>query len=355
MKKSLLTIALLGACSSAAFAQSNVTIYGIIDGGLLHESGGIAGPVTKLGTGTQSQSRLGFKGTEDLGGGMHAGFVLESGISIDNGTSTQGGATFGRNSYVKLDGNFGAVQLGRFFTPLYVTLVSVADPFQTGFAGDSANLMATTGTRTNNTIKYTSPSYSGASAELAYVFGELAGNNVASRQIGAAIAYANGPLNLRASYNNKDNNTTTTTNLGSANNALFAGNYNFGMLTGYMAYGINHGLNSAPLNTLTANPYGSTIAPTASVSTRDILLGATVPFGASTVIASFINRKDQTALAQNARQYAIGYTYALSKKTNLYTSIGHIVNQNGAGYTVGNSNSAGSGSSAYNMGVRMTF
>jgi len=355
MKKSLLTLALFGVCSSAAFAQSNVTIYGIIDGGYLHESGGVAGSVSKLGSGTQSQSRIGFKGTEDLGGGMSAGFVLETGVSIDNGTATQGGAIYGRNSYVHLDGNFGVVQLGRFFTPHYVTLLTVADPFQVGNLGDSANLMANSGTRTSNTIKYSTPTYNGVNADLAYVFGEVAGNNVAGRQIGAGLGYSNGPLTLRVGYNNKDNNTTSTGTLGSANNTLYAGNYNFGFATGFLAYGVNHGLNSSVLNTLTANPYGSAIAPTASVDSRDTLIGTTIPFGASTIIASVINKKDQTALAQNARQYALGYTYNLSAQTNLYTTIAHIVNQNGAGYTVGNSNTAGSGSSAYVVGVRVKF
>lgn len=344
---------LAGVISGQASAQSSVTLYGIIDGGLVYEKGGAAGSVTKVGSGVQSQSRFGFKGTEDLGGGMHAGFVLEGGIAIDTGASTQGGLLFGRTSLVSLDGGFGAVQLGRFFTPHYITLVAIADPFQTGFAGDSANLMATSGTRTSNTIKYTTPKFSGLTAELAYVFGEVAGDNAAGRQIGAAVAYANGPLKLRLGYNTKNNNAGPTTHLGNADNTLLATNYDFGPATGFLAYGINKGLNSSPLSA--SNPYGSAVAPTASTDSRDMLIGVTVPFGANTLIASFINKKDRTALNQGANQYAIGYTYGLSKRTDLYTSYAHIANKNGAGYTVGNSNESGSGNSAFNLGMRTIF
>src|SRR5471030_2386624 len=99
MKKSLITIAILGAMSSAAFAQSNVTIYGLLDAGVVSERGGATGTVTKLSSGVSSASRLGFKGTEDLGGGLSALFVLEEGVLIDTGAQDAAGQAFNRQSY----------------------------------------------------------------------------------------------------------------------------------------------------------------------------------------------------------------------------------------------------------------
>src|SRR5471032_2776238 len=103
MKKSLITIAVLGAMSSAAFAQSNVTIYGIVDAGIVSERGGAAGNVSKVTSGAASASRLGFKGTEDLGGGLSAVFKLESGVRIDDGSlDNTNSQLFNRESWVGL-------------------------------------------------------------------------------------------------------------------------------------------------------------------------------------------------------------------------------------------------------------
>ncbi|MBX9868501.1 MAG: porin, partial [Burkholderiaceae bacterium] len=102
MKKSLLALTLLGAFSGAAMAQSSVTIYGVADLGLRNvKDGTAAGSTTSLTSGTEQSSRLGFKGTEDLGDGLKANFVFETGLNIDSGTS-QGGRAFGRKTLVGL-------------------------------------------------------------------------------------------------------------------------------------------------------------------------------------------------------------------------------------------------------------
>ena len=80
-----------------------------------------------------------------------------------------------------------------------------------------------------------------------------------------------------------------------------------------------------------------------------------MPFGASTVLASYMRKDDKTAFNQDAAQWAVGYTYAMSKRTQAYTSYGSIDNKNGAGYTVGNGAEVGSGDSAFNVGLRHTF
>lgn len=353
MKITLLVVATLGTCAGAAFAQSNVVIYGTVDAGLVRESGGVAGSVNKLTSGIGSQSRFGFRGKEDLGDGMSATFVLEGGMAIDSGASTQGGLLFGRTASVGLEGGFGSVVMGRFFTPYFVTLGFVADPFGTGFAGTAANLVPSVGLRMNNTVKYTTPTLQGFSGEIAYGFGEIAGDNSAQRAIGAALAYKSGPLNIRLGYQNKNNDTALVKGTSNGKNALLAANYDFGVATAYFGYGVNKGLNSSPL--AAANPFGSAIAPTASTDSANLVLGVSVPFGASTVLASYVRKDDKTSFDQDADQLAVGYMYALSKRTDIYTAFARIKNKNGAGYVVGNGTELGSGDKAFNLGVRHTF
>jgi predicted porin len=356
MKKSILALAVLGALAGTASAQSSVTVYGIIDAGFVAERGAAAGSVNKLTSGVASGSRIGFKGTEDLGGGMSALFLLENGFSVDTGALGQGGLLFGRQAYVGLGGGFGTVTLGRQYTPQYLTL-AFADPFGTGLAGDAANIMPNSGnaaSRMDNAVKYVTPDMSGITGELVYGFGEVANDNSAGRQFGAAVAYKGGPLGVRLGYHNRNNDTATVKNTSDGKNTLLAATYDFGMAKAHAAYGVNKGTNSSPLRN-TTNPFGSVVAPSASTDSADWLVGATIPFGASTVLVSYVHKNDKTAANQDASQWAVGYRYALSKRTDLYTSYAHISNKNGAGYTVGSAIEAGSGDSAFNVGVRHSF
>ena len=361
MKKLLVALAASGAFSGMALAQS-VTIYGLVDAGIVNERGGAKGSLVKLSSGVGSASRLGFRGTEDLGGGLSANFVLESGPRIDTGELDVANTIFNRQAYVGLKGGFGAVTLGRQYTPFFLTISTVADPFTAGYAGTALNLFPTVGNnrRTSNTVQYTSPKMSSFSGELAYSFGEQAGSNSAGRQYGAAFTYVKGPLNARLAYNHKNNDTATAINLASARNTVLAANYNFGLAKVFLAYGIDKGPNSAVLPTTSTNPnpFGA-VAPqnrqVASTDSRDMLMGVAVPLGASTILASYTRKDDLTRLNQDANQWALGYTYALSKRTSLYGSYAKITNENGAGYTVGNNSEVGTGDQAFNLGVRHSF
>jgi len=335
MKKSLLALAVFGAFAGAASAQTAVTVYGIVDMGIVAERGGPAGSVTKLTSGVGSGTRLGFRGTEDLGGGLSANFVLETGIAADTGGFNQGGLAFGRQSFAGLKGGFGAVTAGRQYTPHFLVLTGIADPFGTGFAGSSTNLMASSGVRMNNTVKYVTPNFGGFSAEVAYGFGEVAGNNGASRAVGGAVGYANGPIEVRLGYHDANN----ATNTGDTRNALLAGTYNFGLAKLHLAYGQNK----------------TEVGALTTADNNDILVGATVPVGAGKILASYIRKDDDTALNRDANQIAIGYIHSLSKRTDLYTSFARIDNKRGAAFTVGNSSEAGSGDKAFNVGVRHAF
>ncbi len=351
----LIPAAILLTLANGALAQSNITLYGLTDAGLVRESGGAAGSSTKLSSGVGTASRLGFKGKEDLGGGVAAVFTLEAGILIDTGAQDAAGKAFNRQAFVGLESRqLGAITVGRQYTPTYNALGQVGDPFGSGYSGSAKNLFPVAGAnlRADNSILYTSPNWNGFNANVLYALGEVSGNSKAQRQINLSLNYTGGPLNARLTYNNRNNDTASVDNP-SGRNIMLVANYDFRIVKMYFAYSDDEGLNSAPLNNSTPRPYGRDFQP--SLKGNDMLVGASIPVGSGTVMASYIRKDDKTAFNQDAAQYAVGYLYSLSKRTGIYTSYGKIVNKNGAGYTVGNNSNAGTGDKAYNVGIRHAF
>lgn len=338
--------------SGTALADSNVTFYGVMDLGVSQDRGGIAGTATRVTSGMATQSRWGLRGNEDLGGGLSAFFVIEGGIHADTGSSTQNNTLFGRNTAVGLRGNLGALSAGLQDTPLFTTLNTIVDPLRNGIAR-SNNLMASTGFRANNSVLYRSPEWNGFSGDAMYAAGEVAGDNAAGRALGGSFGYSNGPLNVRLAYHHRNNDTAVLKNQDAARNTLLGANYDFGPAKVYFGYGVDKGLNSASLNNTAASFGGAT--PTASTDSRDLLLGVSAPFGVSTVVATYIRKDDRTAMNQDAQQYALAYMYALSKRTDMYTSYALIRNHNGAAYTEGNSEEPGTGNKQFTVGLRHRF
>lgn len=331
MNKSLIVLALASVTSGAALAQSNVAIYGVLDAGLVRESGGAAGSVSNLSSGVASGSRLGFKGKEELGGGLAASFVIENGFNTDTGAAGQGGLLFGRQAYLGLQGGFGAITLGRQYTPYYKALRDVGDPFgAVSLAGRAGNLMATN-TRTDNLVEYASPALAGWSADLAYGAGETAGNSAKNRTLGGALSYARGPLNVQLAHHRLDNAAATDR----IRNTLLAASYKFGPVTAHGAFAANRG--------------------TGSASSRDLVLGVSVPLNTGKLLASHVRHDDRTIAGKDASQWGIGYTHPLSRRTDIYSAYARIHNHKGAVYTVGNATDKGSGDRAFNLGVRHTF
>jgi predicted porin len=356
MKKT--SIIALGFLAGAAHAQSNVTIYGIADAAIVGERGGVAA-MDKITSGAASASRIGFKGDEQLGDDMSAFFTLETGAKIDTGELDATNTIFNRQAFVGLKGNFGAVSLGRQYTAYHSMLVSVVDPFGTGYAGTSKNLFPDWGSnvRTSNTIRYATPVVQGVDAETFYSAGEQSEIS-AGRQYGGAIGYANGPLTLRVAYNAKNSDVVGTATAAAVNhdigrNTLIGAKYKLGWVTFSAGYEIDKGYNSAPLGN-TNNNYGG-VKPTASTDGRDTLLGLSALVGPGTLMFSVMHKTDRTSFDQDASSAGIGYLYNLSKRTGLYVAYAHIWNQNGAGYTVANNTESGSGSTGYNLGIRHTF
>lgn len=353
MNKSLVALAIIGALSAAANAEDAVTVYGIVDAGAVVERGNIAGTQNKLSSGAQSGTRIGFKGTEKIGD-LTGLFVLETGIAADTGGFNQGNLPFARQSFVGLRGDFGTVTLGRQYTSYFLAL-NEADPFASGLAGTSSNLMANSGIRMNNTVKYASPLFQGFGGEIAYGFGEVAGNSTASRQVSASVGYSMAPLTIKLAHHNRRNAADTAT----SKNTMLTATMDFQVAKAFVAYAQNDGAESSfvpgtgAAGTTVFSPFGT--AATSSSKSRDYLIGATVPFGPHTFIASYIYKDDRNAANNDANQIGIGYTYAFSKRTNLYAAWARIDNKRLASYTVGNNSEIGAGDKAFNLGVRHVF
>ena len=300
MKKSLLALAVLASFAGVASAQTNVTVYGVVDMGIQRTDTNVTEPIWSLDSGIQSGSRLGFKGTEDLGGGLSASFQLENGFNSDNGTLAQGGRLFGRQAWVGLNGGFGSVKFGRQNTPIFVAVGSV-DPFDVGLAGDLTQTVNTFGLRMDNAVNYslTAGAFSG---QVAYGFGEVAGDTTANRHLGLSFGYANGPVNTVLAYHKQED----ATGILSDKTLFVGGTYNFGVVKAHASFADNK----------------TDVTATDSDKSRDYMVGVSAPVGAGSVMGSFQRSKDRDSDAK-FNLFAVGYTHNLSKRTNLYTSLGY--------------------------------
>ena len=324
MKKSLLALAVLAA-SGAAMAQSSVTLYGVADTGVTYTSGkeNVYG-LTHLGGNTNS--RLGFRGVEDLGGGLKATFQLEAGVGIDDGTDyfTGSGMAFRRISKLGIEGGFGAVSMGRELTASYLA-VSRYDVF--GDTGIGASLAWKNGydARTQNAISYYTPTISGFRAGINYGFGEQVKARD-SRYVGVGLAYDNGPISVGFGYDRQNNVDAkaaaalfTSKTAQDLSTWQLGGSYNFGVAKAAALY----------KETKYEDIPGSD-APTAKLKTFG--LGVTAPVGAGEVRASY-NHHRLTGLGDTlkADQFSLGYVHNLSKRTALYGTYAYIKNKDNNG------------------------
>ena len=339
MKKSLLALAVLTAASGATFAQSSVTLYGKIDLGLVVDGGGDGGKSVRLSSGVSGGSRLGFKGVEDLGGGMKAAFQLETGYCADStaGGYCTGGGLFGRQAHGDLTGSFGAISAGRQYS-LGFNNLSTIDPFGTGYAGQTDNsdptgthfLVDAAGLRLNNSVTYSTPSMGGLVASAEVSFGEVQGNWESGRETGAALTYAAGPAYVGFSYYDKEN---VAGNSAALKDYLLGGTYDFGVVK---------------LHALVQKV-------SATYDEINLMGGVTVPIGPGALMASYIHHNDRRSTDMDASQFGLGYTYPLSKRTSVYASGAKIDNHNGAVFRVGNSTDVGTGNKSVNFGVVHDF
>jgi len=411
MKKSLVALAAL-AVAGVASAQSSVTLFGVVDAAVSNYQNtsqtafgtNIKTSQTALTNSGYNSSRLGFRGTEDLGGGLAASFWLEAGLSNDDGyvgapnasgvgpNTATGNQFFSRRSTVSLSGAFGEVRLGRDYVPTFWN-DTVFDPFGTNGAG--TNLISTASgygpgapsgftangnyVRANNSVGYfLPPNLGGFYGQVMYAMNEAVSynpgsltppgatafianptapgtNSRAGRYAGGRVGYANGPLDVALAYGQSTIASNyfagTTQNLDIWN---LGASWDFGVVKLFGEYSNNklkNDSNSGVVNIVT-NPFAFR-EPGANGG----LIGVTVPVGPGLIRASYstvkynntsnINQLTGLFADPKADKWALGYVHNLSKRTALYATVGYVNNKDGAALSVGGSPATVGGSPFY--------
>ena len=366
MQKKIIALAVAGLVSGAAFAQSNVVIYGVADMGYVYaddyagntQAAKDTKAIHKMYSGGQSGSRLGFKGTEDLGNGLAANFRFESGLNMDDGGAAQNGGTFSRWATVGLSGkNWGEVQFGRRDT--------LSDEIMGGLDTNGRVTVAQVSpvmkdvARWDNMATYISPVWSGfqfkaavssnvadsgntgvganyksevTAAPVAAGSTDLSKTNV--RGYAASARYDNGPLKLGAQYDYYDPQDVDGSNYDTGSQWTVAGRYDFGVVQLALQYGeISYGENkTAALSFLNKSDIDKRVQWTA---------GVMVPVSARARVAvAYAYGEDQFRSAANLKDedqemWGISAFYDLSKRTNLYAAYGQVDQDDTNKYLVG--------------------
>lgn len=345
MKKSLLALAVLSAIAGTATAQSTVTIYGLVDANVGKDLGSDDKRVAQ-----GAQSRLGFRGVEDLGGGLRATFNIQhrfdSGTGQGVGTPPSGTTPFWQaEANVGLAGDFGNVRIGRNYTEAFYHQVSV-DPW--GFDTVAGLKQLITGgiaaDRSNNAISYwisqsgvtfgvhiaeTADNGTSGSTSLSLASVAQPGTTAQKRPVSARLQYAAGPINAGVSYENPGDQDDDWT--------LVSGSYDFGV---------------AKVGAL----YGSGTSA-ANFDRKSWALTATAPYGGGEARVAYGQLKTQIAVGgpdfTHRKQASAGYFYSLSKRTTIY---GDYVKASSATVNLATTNSNGKKSDyGYDFGIKHVF
>lgn len=319
MKKSLLALAVLSAVAGVASAQSSVTLYGLVDigvGRLDPKQSGVAS-TTGVVSGIQSGSRVGLRGSEDLGGGLKAIFNLEHGFNADDGTQGQG-RMWGRWAWAGVEGGFGQVRLGRQWAAGF-ELFGAVDPWGTGFndAGSQSVFSSANAIRINNAIVYRSPIVGGFGAVVGYSTNPLGqevpgGSDVNNRTITAGLRFGAGPF----------------LGVATLERVAFAGADQQHLQLGatFDAKVVKvHAMFGQDKDQRVLGPRLFGLAGVGNDATN-WMAGVTVPVGPAAIIATYANRSVDNVIntgpiagqANDGRVIAFGGTYSLSRRTNTY-------------------------------------
>jgi predicted porin len=347
---SFLLVCVFGA-SASAHAQSWVSLSGTIDVAASRVTGSVASR-TQLISGANSSSKLVLRGDEDLGGGMHANFWLESGFNADNGTfqepstnSQSGGTvpaaagtqglTFDRRAFVGLSGTWGAVHMGREESPTYDTFSLKFDLFG---VGSGIGLNYTSGinpnqVRMSNAIAYISPKFAGVFANVQHWFGENPSGTSTSKDgsgSGISLTYQGGPMYGVVHY---------------ARTQFAAGNAIYRGAAAYYdpgAWKIAFNLNRDEQGTLMQ---------------RGFNVGGLVRVGNSEYKATYSGLRTSAAGGNpEGRKVAVGYVYKFSKRTAMYSTLARVFNKHDSALAIGSATTGpNQSSSAFDIGIRHFF
>jgi predicted porin len=341
MKKALIALAVLGLTGGAAVAQSSVTLFGVIDADLKYVKTGDT-TLKKLDSSGLNTSRFGLRGTEDLGGGLKAGFWLESEINTDTGVAgaASGGAYWARRATVSLSGDFGEVRLGRNKTASRLHLEDF-DPYAFTGLGSVGAIYSNLGSgnstaigRADNLVSYSLPTegLGGFYGGVDVAAGEGTATN---KHQSVRFGYKAGPLHVSATVANA-NSATSKYKLASV-----GASYDLGVAKPSFSY-TEGKYNAAKQTVMTA--------------------AVVVPLGQGQVQASYTDAKANAAAEAiagvgDAKLFAVGYVYNLSKRTALYTTYSQIENNGLGRFVVAGAPAAANGqkSSGFDVGVRHSF
>jgi predicted porin len=360
MKKTLLTAALMAGFvgfGGMAQAETSVTLYGLVDGGISYQRVKGTNPATgedyrgtKTGflSGGESDNRWGLRGTEDLGDGLQAVFVLENGFDLGTGTTSQyNNRFFGRQATIGLQSNaWGRLDFGRQSNIAYKYLSDVISPFGHDFsqARSGATVSATDNVRFDNMIMYQTPTYAGFQFGVGYSFNnsgnqqfKLSGNSEPnSRAWTTGLRYTNGPIAAALTYDQIKSASTfgdPADNGVNINTWNIGGSYDFNVVKLHVGFGQTRNGWFAPIQyaTLGGQTYTNSGNATgfyadSGLRVNSYTVGLSAPVGVNGEIMASWGMADprdggvHTDLLGTHKQsiYSLGYTYALSKRTNLY-------------------------------------
>ena len=353
MKKHLFTLAAAVAASMPAWAQSNVTLYGVADAGLVYMSNVAGSSRTSIDSGYLQSARFGFRGTEDLGDGLSTIFTLESGINLENGANASATSFFNRQAFVGLSSSsLGSLTMGRQYTPIYDQLILLSGAPAFGVsggavdgipsAGSSASRFDNTlgGTRLDSSIKYKSVSMSGLSFGAMMVRGEVPGSSSAGQYLSAAVGYNAGAISSGMGYQVRKCTGVTGCTATQDDDKLFAigGGYNFGPAK------------LAAVFTSEKN------AKNVKGNDADVFhVMVQVPKDVWLLSAGYQQLNDKTRLNQDVRQYNLSALYFLSKRTSIYGAFSHQKVDNGGKAGMALTTSSDSKQNVFALGLRHTF
>ena len=342
MKKTLFVTALFAALSGVAHADTSVTLYGLIDTGVGFQriKGNDGYKESKVGmtNGVSSGSRWGLRGAEDLGDGLSAVFTLESGFNSANGQSGQSSRLFGRQATVGLKSDsWGLLEFGR-QTNIASKYFGAIDPF--GASYGQANVGAAFGAantvRHDNMVQYSTPSFGGFQVGLGYSF-NVADTTAAqtgfktadnTRAITTGLRYVNGPLNVALSFDqlNASNKLTQGQVDATPRQYTIGGSYDFEVVKLALAYArtTDGWFGSQDVKTSAGTVGFGTNAFADGFKANSYLVGLSAPIGgASSLFGSWqrVSASGTQLTGDDATMnvFNLGYTYDLSKRTNLYT------------------------------------
>ncbi|MFX1674729.1 porin [Paraburkholderia sp. A2WS-5] len=313
-----LSVAVLAGASTHALAQSNVTLYGIVDSGLVYQtkSSGNAGALKGALDGGWAPSIWGLKGQEDIGGGTKIGFALENGFSTTTGQfGNSNGGIFGRHAYVQATGSFGDIKAGLQFSPFFLAIGGRDPRTMSNFASAFTEYLGKVGINgifDSNSLVYTSPTFGGFTGSVQYAPGGIAGSSVKGRRLSGSLVYSTGPFSADAAYYQTKDATTGSTAI---DGVTLGASYSFESVTGY-ALAIRLRNNEAP-GSPNYMVYGGGLSWKPS---SPILVDCGVYYS-----------KDRSASGSHSLMYSVGSMYSLSARTSLYAQVALVNNHGGMG------------------------